>query len=146
MKYDGNRRRHRLGERGFMHRRRYTSNHRKCEITAKKCDIINKFPIFKNFKRGASEDKTLLEAPVLQRRASDNAWKDEGQNCYPSKINRSSVQPRSLRRSLFTNELYCNAETSLYPSSISMRQQSSLHEFDLMLNAGLEPMFNVQLV
>ena len=52
-------------------------NASKCEITAKNCKLIDKFPIFKDFKRVAAEDHTLLGAPILKGRAVDNAEKDK---------------------------------------------------------------------
>ena len=45
-------------------------NTHKSEITAKNFDIIDKFPTFKNFKRVALQDMTLLWVPVLKRRAT----------------------------------------------------------------------------
>ena len=94
-------------------------NPHRCEITAKSFNIIDKFPIFKNFKRVALQNMTLLGAPVLERRVV------EGRDCYPSEIDCSFVNPTSPRRPLFVNELDCNAKTSLYSPDISMRQKPS---------------------
>ena len=41
-------------------------NASKCEITAKNYKLIDKFSIFKDFKRVAAEDHTLLGAPILK--------------------------------------------------------------------------------
>ena len=48
----------------------------KCEITAKNFEMIDKFSIFKDFKRVAAEDLTLLDAPILDGRAVDNTLED----------------------------------------------------------------------
>ena len=52
-------------------------NARKCEITAKNFKMIDKFSIFKDFKRVAAEDLTILGARVLAGRAVDNVLKDK---------------------------------------------------------------------
>ena len=52
-------------------------NPHKYEITARNFNIVDKFPIFNNFKRIALEDITLLGVPVLEGRAVDNALKDK---------------------------------------------------------------------
>ena len=39
--------------------------------------MIEKFSIFKDFKRVATEDLTILGAPVLEGRAVDNVLKDK---------------------------------------------------------------------
>ena len=49
----------------------------KCEITTKNFEMIDKFFIFKDFKRVAAEDLTLLGAPILEGRAVDNGVKDK---------------------------------------------------------------------
>ena len=56
---------------------RLVLNARKCEITTKNCEMIDKFSIFKDFKRVAADDLTILDAPVLEGRAVDNALKDK---------------------------------------------------------------------
>ena len=43
--------------------------------TAKNFDIINKFPVFNQFKMVLLEDMTLLGAPILAERAVDAALK-----------------------------------------------------------------------
>ena len=40
-------------------------NRHKCEIIANNFDLVDKFPIFDDFKRMNKEDMTLLGAPVL---------------------------------------------------------------------------------
>ena len=52
-------------------------NARKCQITANNFEMIDKFSIFKDFKRVAAEDLTILGAPVLKGRAVDNVVKDK---------------------------------------------------------------------
>ena len=52
-------------------------NARKCEITAKNFEMIDKFSIIKDFKRVAGEDLTILGAPVLEGRAVDNVLKNK---------------------------------------------------------------------
>ena len=49
----------------------------KCEITTKNFEIIDKFSIFKDFKRVAAEDLTLLGEPILEGRTVDNTLKDK---------------------------------------------------------------------
>ena len=46
-------------------------------ITAKNFEMIDKFSIFKDFKRLVAEDLTILGAPVLEGRAVDNVLKDK---------------------------------------------------------------------
>ena len=55
----------------------HVSNARKCEITAKYFEMIDKFSIFKNFKRVAAEDQTILGAPILKGRAVNNVLKNK---------------------------------------------------------------------
>ena len=47
-------------------------NASKCEITAKNFEMIDKFSIFKDFKRVAEEDLILLGVPILEGRVVDN--------------------------------------------------------------------------
>ena len=64
----------------------------KCEMTARNFDIINKFPIFNQFKRVLLEDMTLLGAPILAGRTVDAALKEKTAILDKS-INRLSLLP-----------------------------------------------------
>ena len=46
-------------------------NTRKCEIVANDFDLVDKYPVFRDFKRVHKEDLTFLGGPVLQGRATD---------------------------------------------------------------------------
>ena len=48
-------------------------NTHKCEIIANNFELVDQFPILKDFKRIAKEDMTLLSAPILEGKAVDKA-------------------------------------------------------------------------
>ena len=48
-------------------------NAHKCEIISNNFDQIDKFPVFKDFRRVAKEDLILLGAPILEGKAVDKA-------------------------------------------------------------------------
>ena len=48
-------------------------NAHKCEIIVNNFDQIDKFPVFKDFRRIAKEDQTLLGASILEGKAVDKA-------------------------------------------------------------------------
>ena len=48
-------------------------NTHKCEITANNFELVDQFPILKDFKRIAKEDMNLLGAPILEGKAVNKA-------------------------------------------------------------------------
>ena len=52
-------------------------NPAKCEIVAANVNEVEKYPIFKDFKRIRKEDLTILGAPILKGPAVDKALADK---------------------------------------------------------------------
>ena len=48
-------------------------NSHKCEIIANNFELVDQYPIFKDFKRIANEDMSLLGVPILEGKAVDTA-------------------------------------------------------------------------
>ena len=48
-------------------------NSHKCEIIANNFELVDQYPIFKDFKRIAKEDMHLLGAPILEGKAVNKA-------------------------------------------------------------------------
>ena len=96
-------------------------NERKCEITAKNFEMIDKFSIFKDFKRVAAEDLTILGAPVLEGRAVDNALKYKIATLERSIKRLSTLQSSVSLRSLPFKELDSDAEAAIYLANLSLR-------------------------
>ena len=105
--------------------------------------MIDKSSIFKDFKRVAAEDRTLLSAPVLKGRAVDNTQKDK-----------IATRERSIKR-LSTIQSHC--ALCLLKNSIEMPKllyilrtspcanNPLLQKFDMMLKNALKTILNVQL-
>ena len=93
----------------------------KCEITAKNFDIIDEFAIFKDFRRIAMEDLTLLEAPILGGSAVDNGLQDKIATLERSIIRLSKLQSHDalclLRNSLSMPKLHHHAPATFYCAS-----------------------------
>ena len=116
--HDGIRRQYRLSRRGFIRLKRCASNHRvailmstaliltvrNCKTMAKNFTIINKFPIFKNFKKVVLQDITLLGAPVLEGRAVYSALNDTIAPFKKPIVRISTLRVHAARR-LFNNSL-----------------------------------------
>ena len=109
----------------------------KCEITAKNFDTIDDFVVFKDFKRIAMEDLTLLGAPILEGRAVDNALQNKSATLERSIIRLSILQ---------SHDALCLLKKLLYILWTSPYANNPLlHEFDRVLRAGLESILNIQL-
>ena len=52
-------------------------NAHKCEIIANNFELIDQYPILKDFKRTAKEDMTLLGAPILEGKVVDKALQEK---------------------------------------------------------------------
>ena len=91
-------------------------NASKCDITAKNVEMIEKFSIFKDFKRVEAEDMTILGAPVLEGRAVDNILKDKFDNLERSIKRFSTLQSHDvvcpLKNSIAMPKLLCILRTS----------------------------------
>ena len=115
----------------------------KCAITAKNFDIIDEFAVFKDFKRIAMEDLTLLGAPILEARAVDNTLQDKIATLERSIIRLSKLQSHDglclIKNSLAMPKLLYILRTS--PCS----NNPLLHEFDRVFRAGLESILNIHL-
>ena len=105
--------------------------------------MIDKFSIFKDFKRVAAEDLTLLGAPVLEGRAVDNVVKDK-----------IVTLERSIKRlsTLQSDDALCLLKNSIaMPKLLHILQTSPcannplLQQFDMVLQNRLETILNVQL-
>ena len=118
-------------------------NARKCKITAKNFEMIDKFSIFKNFKIVVAEDMTILGAPVLEGRAVDNILKDK-----------IATLERSIKRlsTLQSHDALCLLKNPLaMPKLLYILRTSPcannplLQQFDMVLKNGIETVLNVQL-
>ena len=118
-------------------------NARKCEITAKNFEMIDKFSIFKDFNRVAAVDLTILGAPVLEGKAVDNVLKDK-----------IATLERSIKRlsTLQSHDALCLLKNSIsMPKLLYILRTSPcannplLSQFDMVLKKGLETILNVQL-
>ena len=114
-------------------------NARKCEITAKNFELIDKFSIFKDFKRVAAEDLTILGAPVLEGRAVDNVLKDK-----------IAALERSIKllSTLQSHDALCFLKNSIaMPKLLYILRINNplLQQFDMVLKNRLETILNVQL-
>ena len=103
----------------------------KCEITAKNFEMIDKFSNFKDFKRVAAEDLTILDAPVLKGRAVDNTLKDKIATLERSIKRLSTLQSHDalclLRNSIAMTKLLYILRTS------SCAHNPLLQWFDMVL-------------
>ena len=52
-------------------------NTRKCEIVANDFDLVDKYPVFRDFKRVHKADMTFLDGSVLQSRATDKLLQEK---------------------------------------------------------------------
>ena len=116
---------------------------RQCEITTKNFEMIDKFSIFKDFKRVAAEDLIILGASVLEGRAFDNVLKDKIATLERSIKVLSTLQSHDALCLLMNwiarpKQLYI-LRTSPFASNPLLQQ------FDMALKNGLETIFNVQL-
>ena len=118
-------------------------NARKCEITAKNFEIIDKLSVFKDLKRVAAEDLTILGAPVLEGRAVDNVLKDK-----------IATLERSIKRlsTLQSHDTLCLLNNSIAIQKLLYILRTSpcannplLQQVDMVLKNGLETILNVQL-
>ena len=50
---------------------------RKCETVANNFDLVDKYPVFRDFKRVHKEDLTFRDGPVLQGRATDKVLEEK---------------------------------------------------------------------
>ena len=105
--------------------------------------MIDKFSIFKDFKRVAAEDLTIMGAPVLECRSADDVLKD--------KIATLERQMKQLS-TLQSHDALCLLKNSIaMPKLLYILRTSPcannplLHRFDMMLKNGLETILNVQL-
>ena len=105
--------------------------------------MIDKFSSFKDFKRVAAVDLTILDASVLEGRAVDNVLKDK-----------IAMLERSIKRlsTLQSHDALCLLKNSiampklLYILRTSPRANNPLlQQFDMVLKKGLETILNVQL-
>ena len=105
--------------------------------------MIDKFSIFKDFKRVAAEYLTILGAPVLEGRAVDNVLK--------VKI---ATLERSIKRlsTLQSHDALCLLKNSIaIPKQLYILRTSPctnnplLQQFDMVLKNELETILNVQL-
>ena len=118
-------------------------NVHKCEITSRNLDIINKFPIFNQFKRVLLEDMTLLGAPILAARAVDAALKEKT-TILEKSITRLSLLPSHDAPCLLKNSI--GMPKMLYILRTSpCAGNPHLQEFDNVLRSGLETIPNVQI-
>ena len=63
-------------------------NDSKCEIICSNGDLVDQYPIFKDFKRVAKEDLNILGAPVFEGKAVDSALRE---NHRLGKVSRTSL-------------------------------------------------------
>ena len=105
--------------------------------------MIDKFSIFKDFKRVTAEDLTILGAPVLEGRAVYNVLKDKIATLEISIKRLSTLQSYDalclLKNSIAMPELLYILRTS------SCANNSLLQQFDMVLKNGLETILIVQL-
>ena len=105
--------------------------------------MIDKFSIFKDFKRVAAEDLTILGAPVLEGRAVDNVLKDKIATFEISIKRLSTLQSHDtlclLKNSIAMLKLLYILRTSPYANNPLLQQ------FDMVLKNELETILNVQL-
>ena len=120
-----------------------TLNPHKCEITARNFNIVDKFPIFNNFKRIALEDITLLGAPVLEGRAVDNALKDKIVTIERSITRLSTLQTHDAL-CLLKNSIAMPKLLYILPTS-PCANNPLLQVFDMKLTDGLQTILNVEL-
>ena len=115
----------------------------KCKITAKNFEMIDKFSIFKDFKRVAAEDLTLLGASILEGRAVDNVPMDKIATLERSIKRLSTLQSHDalclLKNTIAMLKLLYMLRTSPYANNPLLQQ------FDMVLKNGLETILKVQL-
>ena len=99
--------------------------------------------IFKDFKRVAAEDLTILGAPVLEGRAVDNALKDKIVTLERSIKRLSTFQSHHDALCLLKNSIVMPKLLYILPTS-PYANNPLLKQFDIALKNGLETILNVQ--
>ena len=112
-------------------------------MTAKNFEMIEKFSIFKDFKRVTAEDLTILGAPVFEGIAVDNALKDKIATLERSIKQLATLQSRKalclLKNSIAMPKLIYSLCTS------TCANNPLLQHLIMVLKNGLETILNVQL-
>ena len=147
--YDGIRRRHHFFKvvtfrpSSTLTRRRVLFSTPVSARLLQRTSILDKFFIFKDFKRVAAEDLTLLDAPILEGRAANNALKDKIVT-LERWIKRLSTLKSNDALWLFKNSI-AMSKLPYILRTYSYANTSLLQQFDMVPKNGLETMLNVQL-